>query len=227
MTVALAVLHSVALAVLHFSISSHHQLTFATGNRNLFWPVHFFWRLQCVFVKEINGVVPTLYGTCFFLFLGHLPFSCVSIIVFVLWNAKVFLRKVFSSYRVPKKWFLLICVPLFSDLTFVWSNIFSCCSTKQNFPQILKRRRRRREVVSDLGLTLTEVRWVFYMLHYCYIMFYINGTAVSPNMQETNQATPHKWLRQKPENKLFFNKVKALYNIESILKKMATYTIQT
>ena len=147
----------------------------------------------------------------FFPFLGHLPFSCVSIIVFVLWNAKVFLRKVFSSYRVPKKWFLLICVPLFSDLTFVWSNIFFSCSTKQNFPQILKRRRRRREVVSDLGLTLTEVRWVFYMLHYCYIMFYINGTAVSPNMQETNQATPHKWLRQKPENKLFFNKVKALY----------------
>ena len=45
-------------------------------------------------------------------------------------------------------------------------------------------------------------------------MFYINGTAVSPNMQETNQATPHKWLRQKPENKLFFNKVKALEDIE-------------
>ena len=40
MTAALAVLHSVAVlqsvAVLHSSISSHHQLTFATGNRNLF-----------------------------------------------------------------------------------------------------------------------------------------------------------------------------------------------
>ena len=89
MTVALAVLqsvavlHSVALAVLHSSISSHHQLTFATGNRNLFWPVHFFWRLQCVFVKEINGVVPTLYGTCFSFFwvIFHFP-VCLSLFSF-------------------------------------------------------------------------------------------------------------------------------------------------